>query len=356
MGQTTTTAASESLMISLQDLDFSVLKHLSLQVKAGEIYSIIGKNDSGKNELLRCINRLNKPSYGKIIIEHQNLNSLLEKDLGNLRRKMALITKNPQLISNKNVFHNVAIPLELHDTPSKMDIAKIVEKVLHFTGIADQFFAYPNQLNMLQKQITSIARALVSHPKALLCDDITCYLDAKSTHQIVNLLNAINKEFGITIIIASNDIEVIKSLSHRIGVMDNGVIIEESSAYEIFANPKTEFSKELVKAATRQEMPWIYKKKIRSQSTQNQHPVVRISFTTLLAIEPILGQLIEGFQFKISIIQAYQEHIQHKPINVMLAEIEGTPENFQEYFTEAMEFLKKHELNIEILGYVANSA
>jgi len=106
MGQTTTTAASESLMISLQDLDFSVLKHLSLQVKAGEIYSIIGKNDSGKNELLRCINRLNKPSYGKIIIEHQNLNSLLEKDLGNLRRKMALITKNPQLISNKNVFHN----------------------------------------------------------------------------------------------------------------------------------------------------------------------------------------------------------------------------------------------------------
>jgi D-methionine transport system ATP-binding protein len=350
-----TTTLNESLMVSLQDLEYCNLKHVNLHVKSREIYCIVGKNDSGKNELLRCINRIYKPNYGKIVIDQQNLNSLLDKDLIKLRRKMALITKNPQLISSKNVFHNVALPLELHQTPSKRDIAKIVESILHFTGIADQFFSYPNQLNMLQKQITAIARALVLQPKALLCDDITYYLDVKSTNQIVNLLNAINKEFGVTIIMVSNDIEIIKNLSHRVGVMENGNIIEESSAYEIFANPKTEFAKELVRAATRQEMPWVYRRKLRFQATQNQHPIVRISFVTVLATEHLLGHLIEWFQFKISIIQAYQEHIQHKPINVILAEIEGSaPEDFQEHLVEAIEFLKKNELHVEILGYVAN--
>ena len=350
-----TATLNEPLMISLQDLEYCNLKRVNLNVKSSEIYCIVGKNDSGKSELLRCINRTYKPHYGKIVIDQQNLNSLLDQDLIKLRRKMALITKNPQLISSKNVFHNVALPLELHQTPSKKDISKIVESILHFVGIADQFFAYPNQLNMLQKQITAIARALVLQPKALLCDDITYYLDVKATNQIVNLLSAINKEFGVTIITVSNDIEIIKNLSHRVGVMDNGTIIEESSAYEIFANPKTEFSKELVRAATRQEMPWVYKRKLRFQATQNQHPIVRISYVTMLATEHLLGHLIEWFQFKISIIQAYQEHIQHKPINVILAEIEGsTSEDFQEHFVEAIEFLKKHELNVEILGYVAN--
>ncbi len=342
------------LMIALQDIEHNILKHVNLHIKAGEIYSIIGKNDSGKSEVLRCINRISQPKYGKITIDNQNLNSLLDKDINNLRRKMALITKSPQLICNKNVFHNVALPLELQNNISKSDITKLVEPILHFVGIADQFFSYPNQLTLLQKQLVTIARALVAHPKALLCDDITYHLDIKSTHQIVNLLNSINKEFGVTMVIISNDIEVIKSLSHKVAVMDKGTILEESSAYEIFARPKTEFAKELVRAATRHEMPWVYRRKIRFQSTQNQHPIVRISFTTALATEHLLGQLIESYQFKISIIQAYQEHVQHKPINVILAEIEGAAEDFQTNFAEAILFLKEHELHVEVLGYVAN--
>lgn len=343
-------------MIALQDIEHKVLKCVNLHVKTGEIYSIIGKQDSGKSELLRCINRTIEPKHGRITIDNQNLNSLLDKDLNNLRRKMALLTKTPQLIGNKNIFHNISLPLELQNNISKNDITKIVEPILHFVGIADKFFHFPNQLNMLQKQLVSIARALVTHPKALLCDDITYHLDIKSTHQIVNLLNSINKEFGVTIVIISNDIEVIKALSHKVGVMDKGTIIEESSAYEIFARPKTEFAKELVKAATRHEMPWVYRRKIRFQSTQNGHPIVRISFTTALATEHLLGHLIENYQFKISIIQAYQEHVQLKPINVILAEIEGTSEDFQKNFDEAILFLKNHELHVEVLGYVANFA
>jgi D-methionine transport system ATP-binding protein len=359
MEQTISIKDRDSLIISLHDLEYHALKRINLHIKCNEIYCIIGKNDSGKSELLRYINNINKPHYGRIIIEQQNLNSLLDKDLNQLRRQMALINKNPQLISSKNIFHNVALPLYLskdHKNHSKKDVNKIVESILNFLGISDQFFAYPNQLNLFQKQVVSIARALVMQPKILLCDDITYYLDIKSTNQISNLLKAINKEFGTTILVASNDIEIIKNLSHRIGVMDNGTIIEESSPYEIFASPKTEFSKELVRATTRQEMPWIYRRKIRFQNTKNQNPIIRISFTTIVSAEHFLGQLIECFQFKISIIQAYQEHIQHKPINVILAEIEGCVlEDFQEHFLEAMEFLRKHELNIEILGYVANS-
>lgn len=342
------------LMIALQDLEYNILKNLNLHVRAGEIYSIIGKSDSGKNELLRCINRINEPKYGKIMIENQNLNSLLEKDLNDLRRKMALITKVPRLISTKNVFHNVALPLELQKNISKNDINRTVEPLLHLVGIADQSSSLPDQLNMLQKQLVNIARALVLRPKALLCDDITCHLDIKSTNQIVNLLSAINKEFGITMVIISNDIEIIKTLSHKVGVMDKGKIVEESSAYEIFARPKTEFAKELVRATARHEMPWVYRRKIRFQATQNQHPIVRISFTTALATEHLLGQLIEHYQFKISIIQAYQEHVHHKPINVILAEIEGSPEDFEANFAEAIIFLQQHELHLEVLGYVAN--
>lgn len=354
-----TTTIKEPCIISLHDLEYSALKRVNLHIQTNEIYCLIGKHDCGKSELLRCINHVNKPQYGKIIIDQQNLHSLLDKDLNKLRIKVALVTKNPQLISNKNIFHNVALPLELHKSHlnhSKKDIVKVVESILNFSGIADQFFAYPNQLNMLQKQIVSIARSLVSKPKVLLCDDITYCLDIKGTHQIVNLLKSINKEFGTTILIAGNDIEIIKNLSHRVGVMDSGSIVEESSAYEIFSDPKTEFSKELVRATTRQEMPWVYRRKLRFQITQHQHPIVRISYTTLLAIEHLLGHIIECFQFKISIIQAYQEHIQHKPINVIVAEIEGIIlDEFQDHFIEAIDFLKKHELNVEILGYVANS-
>ncbi len=342
------------LMIALQDLEYNVLKNINLHVKTGEIYTIIGKHDSGKAELLRCINRINEPQYGKITIDNQNLNSLLDKDINNLRRKMALISKTPYLVSSKNVFHNVALPLELQKNISKNDIAKIVEPILNFVGIADKSSSLGSQLNVLQKQLVCIARALVMKPKALLCDDITYHLDIKSTHQMVNLLNAINKEFGITMVIISNDIEVIKTLSHKVGVIDKGTIVEESSSYEIFARPKTEFAKELVRSATRHEMPWVYRRKIRFQSTQNQHPIVRISFTTALATEHLLGQLIESYQFKISIIQAYQEHVQHKPINVILAEIEGSADDFEENFAEAIIFLQHHELHLEVLGYVAN--
>lgn len=348
--------AEKPLIIAMQDIEHDVLKNVNLNVKAGEIYSIIGKSDSGKSELLRCINRIHQPKYGKITIDNQNLNCLLDKDINNLRRKMALITKIPQLIGSKNVFQNVALPLELQNNISKNDINKIVEPILHLVGIVDKFFNFPSQLNIMQKQLVSIARALVTKPKALLCDDITYHLDVKSTHQIVNLLNSINKELGTTILIVSNDIEVIKSLSHKVAVMDKGSITEESSAYEIFARPKTEFAKELVKAASRHEMPWVYRRKIRFQATQNQHPIVRISFTTALATEHLLGQLIQDYQFKISIIQAYQEYVQHQPINVILAEIEGTSEeNFEEIFNEAILFLKSHELHVEVLGYVANS-
>ena len=138
--------------------------------------------------------------------------------------------------------------------------------------------------------------------------------------------------------------------------MDKGSIIEESSAYDIFAHPKTEFAKELVKSATRQEMPWVYRRKIRFQSIQNQHPIIRISFTTAIATEHLLARLIEHYQFKISIIQAYQEHVQRKPINIILAEIEGLPEYFEDNFNEAITYLQKNGLHIEVLGYVANVA
>jgi D-methionine transport system ATP-binding protein len=344
----------QSPMIMLQDLEYDSLKHINLHIKSGEIYSIIGKNDCGKSELLRCINRVYEPKYGKIIIDNQNLNSILDRDVNNLRRQMALITKTPQLINNKNVFNNVALPLELQNNLSRNDIKRLVDPILHFTGITDQYYAKPSQLNTLQKQLVAIARALVTKPKALLCDDITYHLDIKSTYQLVNLLSHINKEFNMTMIIISNDIEVIKSLSHKVVVMDKGKIVEQAYSYEIFTKPKTEFAKELVRSATRQEMPWVYRRKIRFQTTQNQHPIVRISFTTTLATEHLLGQLIEAYQFKISIIQAYQEYIQQKPINVILAEIEGPADTFAENFPKAIEFLNQNELHLEVLGYVAN--
>lgn len=341
-------------MISLQDLEHEVLKNINLEIKSGQIYSIIGKNDCGKTELLRCINNIRQPKYGQIIIDNQNLNSLLDSDFNALRKKVALITKSPQLVATINIYRNVAMPLELADQLSSQDINKIVGSMLHFVGIADKALHFPSQLNSLQKQLTNIARSLVIKPKLLLCDDITNNLDVKATHQIVNLLNAINKEFGVTILIISNDIEVIKGLSHRVVVMDKGRIVEESSAFEIFARPKTEFAKELVKAVTRQEMPWIYRRKIRFQSTQNQHPIIRISFTHMLATEHIFGHLIQAYQFKINIIQAYQEHIQHQPINVILAELQGQSEDFSEIFAEALGFLNEHEIHVEVLGYVAN--
>lgn len=351
-------STERSLVLSLQDLEYELLKNVNLKIKPGEIYSIIGKSDSGKNELLRCINRINQPTYGKITFDHQNLNSLLEeKDFNHLRRKIALITKNPQFIATKNILHNVAIPLILEDQLTQQDLNKVVESTLHFVGIPDKLFNFPNQLNLLQKQLVNIARALVTKPKILLFEDITYHLDIKATHQIVTLLSAINKEFGTTIIIVSNDIEIIKTLSHRVGVMEKGTIIEESSAFEIFARPKTEFAKELVKSASRHEMPWVYRKKIRFQSTQNQHPMIRISFTNSLATEHLLAHLIQAYQFKINIIQAYQEHIQKQPINVILAEIEGLEdEDFQRFFAEAILFLQSHELHVEVLGYVANIA
>lgn len=329
--------------------EIPALDDINLHVKPGEIYGIIGKSGAGKSTLIRCINLIETPSAGKVIIDHQDLTTLSSAALRAARRHIGMIFQHFNLLTTRTVFDNVAFPLELAGC-SKAEIAQTVLPLLELTGLQDKIHHYPAQLSGGQKQRVAIARALASKPKVLLSDEATSALDPETTLMILELLKNIRDSLNLTILLITHEMSVIKSCCDRVGILHHGKLIEENEIGAFFTHPKTAVAKNFIASSLPQSLPLAIEKHIVLHEAPNTSPVLRLWFLTDTATKPILSQLIKQFNLRINILQANVEYIKNHVMGIMLIAADGEKIHIE----SSIDYLKSIGVHIEVIGYVSN--
>ena len=227
------------------DSSLDALKNVSLTINDGDIYGIIGMSGAGKSTLVRCINMLERPTAGQILIDGVDMGSLSSKQLRDARRNITMIFQGFNLLMQRNCLKNICFPLELEGM-KKEDAKKRALELLEIVGLPDKAKAYPAQLSGGQQQRIAIARALATNPKVLLCDEATSALDPNTTHSILNLIRDINKKLGITVIIITHQMSVVEETCNRVAILDNGTVVEQGEVSTVFAHPQSAAAKRLV--------------------------------------------------------------------------------------------------------------
>jgi D-methionine transport system ATP-binding protein len=225
--------------------DFEALKNVSLKINDGDIYGIIGMSGAGKSTLVRCINMLESPTSGDIVIDGKSMTALSPSELRKERSKIAMIFQSFNLLMQKNVLKNISFPLELAGV-KRADARKKALELLELVGLPDKANAYPAQLSGGQQQRVAIARALATDPKILLCDEATSALDPKTTKSILNLIKEINQKYNITVVIITHAMSVVEEVCNKVAIISDGVVAEEGEVVQVFAHPQSEVAKHLV--------------------------------------------------------------------------------------------------------------
>lgn len=327
----------------LKNKDVEALKDVSIDVKKGEIYGVIGYSGSGKSTLIRCINLLERPDSGEVYVNGKNMLELTEKELRQERKKIGMIFQHFNLLSNDTVYANVALPLIYQRIP-KYQIRKRVDELLDLVGLTDKRDVYPSQLSGGQKQRVSIARALANNPEILLSDEATSALDPQTTRSILNLLKELNQKLGLTIVLITHEMSVIKEICSHISVLSDGEIIEDGSALELFSNPRAEITKDFVNSIFQDEkIHTLLENETISKIVQNQGVIARLLFTGSSANEPYISRVSTNYQIKASIILGNIEIVQDEPIGCLYIAFEGDRERIE----KAIAYLQKENVRVE---------
>ena len=228
------------------------LDHVSMAIEPGEIVGIIGYSGAGKSTLVRMINGLDTPSAGELLLDETNIVGMSERKLRGIRRNIGMIFQQFNLMSSRTAAGNIEYPLQLQGV-GKQERAQRVQELLDFVGLGDKGKSYPEQLSGGQKQRVGIARALATNPSLLLADEATSALDPTTTQEVLDLLRRVNKEFGITIVVITHEMEVVRSIADKVAVMENGRVVEQGSVYEVFSNPQTSVAAKFVATSLRNE-------------------------------------------------------------------------------------------------------
>lgn len=324
------------------------LKGISLTINDGEIFGIIGKSGAGKSTLVRCINMLEKPTSGKVIIDGKELTAMSDSQLRKERKNIGMIFQHFNLLSSRTVYDNIAFPLEL--TGASKDVIKSkVQSLLELVDLTDREFNYPSQLSGGQKQRVGIARALASDPKILLCDEATSALDPQTTKSILSLLKDINKRLGITIILITHEMAVVKEICDRVAVIEGGVIKEQGRVIDIFTNPTSDTMKEFVKSVINMELPQgIRNMGLTDQPSPDSHMLVRLRFKGNVTNDPLVVHVARKFNIDVSVLYGNIDYIQNVPFGYLIVVIMGDMENQ----TKAYSYIKSQPIESEVLGYV----
>jgi D-methionine transport system ATP-binding protein len=327
----------------------SVLQDLSLRVGRGEVFGIIGRSGAGKSTLVRCINLLERPNAGRVVVDGEEITALSGAGLRAARRRIGMIFQHFNLLSSRTAFANVAFPLEL----AGMDRAQIEREVtplLDLVGLADKRDAYPAQLSGGQKQRVAIARALASKPKVLLCDEATSALDPETTQSILTLLKDINRKLALTILLITHEMSVIKAICDRVAVLDRGVVVEQGTVFEIFARPQSEVTRSMLRDLIDRALPeWLVERMREYRPGEDGHAILRVTFTGPSANTPIMSELVKRFDVMLNVLQADIDYIQGLPFGIVVGEAIGAPDKV----AAAIEFIRSHNLKAEVLGHVA---
>jgi len=328
------------------------LKDINLTIQAGEIFGIIGPSGAGKSTLVRCINMLERPSAGTVLVDGHDITKMNDNELRNMRRKIGMIFQHFNLLSSRTVFDNIAFPLEIAGVP-KRQIKDKVAQLLELVGLQDRAQNYPAQLSGGQKQRVGIARALANDPKILLCDEATSALDPQTTKSILELLADINQKLGITMVVITHEMHVIKEICDRVAVISHGEIIEMGDVASVFTRPQTTLTREFVKTALNEDVAEkLVQDWLATANGFNEGPLIRIHFLGNIVGEPVISSLVRKFNVNANIIYAKIDKIKAIPFGTLILELTGNLANIN----AALQFLREQDLDVEVIAHASNAA
>ena len=331
--------------------EFKALNDVSIEIRPGEIFGIIGRSGAGKSTLVRCINLLNRPSEGTVTVDGKNLTELSEDELRESRRSIGMIFQHFNLLSSRTVYDNVALPLELVGTPKNV-IREKVEPLLKLVGLTEHAHKYPSQLSGGQKQRVGIARALTNDPKVLLSDEATSALDPETTVATLALLKRINKELGLTIVMITHEMQVVKQICERVVVMNYGKIVEQGTVVDIFMSPQHETTKALIGNVMARDMPASILDRFRK--ARENHPnsdavyLLRLAFSGNEVTRPVISECSRRFNLDFNILRGTVDDVQGQTLGSLTVLIEAE----SSVFIEAVNFLRENGVVVEEINDV----
>ena len=335
-------------IFTLSDKKLTALDNVSLHVPKGQICGVIGASGAGKSTLIRCVNLLERPTHGAVVIDDVDLTQLSDAELVKTRRQIGMIFQHFNLLTSRTVFENVALPLEL-ENKSKAEIQEKTTALLALVGLSDKHNVYPANLSGGQKQRVAIARALASDPKVLLCDEATSALDPATTQSILKLLKEINRTLGITILLITHEMEVVKRICDQVAVIDKGRLIEQGTVSEIFSNPKTELAQEFISSTFHITLPEEYLENLSDTPKHaKSYPIIKFEFTGRSVDAPLLSQASKKFGVELSILTSQIDYAGGVKFGFTIAEVEGD----EDAITQAKVYLMENNVRVEVLGYV----
>ncbi len=310
--------------------EVQALNNINLTIEQGDIYGIIGMSGAGKSTLIRCLNRLDTPTDGQVLIDGQNILAMSKKQLLQTRRRMAMIFQQFNLLMQKSVARNVRYPLEIAGAPKKQANERVME-MLKIVGLEEKANAYPAQLSGGQKQRVAIARALASNPEMLLCDEATSALDPMTTQSILELLKKINAELGITVVLITHEMAVIRQICNKVAILDGGKLVEQGTVDDVFMHTKSAAGKRLfgILPENEDDVP-----------TQ---PALRIVFDGSAADQPVISRLVKDLGFDVNILAADMHQFNGKTYGQMMV---ARPEDPAE-LKQVQDYLAKAGLTTE---------
>ncbi|NLK07734.1 MAG: methionine ABC transporter ATP-binding protein [Firmicutes bacterium] len=316
------------------------LDDVDLEINQGEIFGIIGLSGAGKSTLVRCINMLERPQAGVVTVDGTDITSLKGRALRTARQRIGMIFQHFNLLSSRTVFDNVAFPLEITNTP-KQEIKTRVLELLELVGLEDRSDSYPAQLSGGQKQRVGIARALANRPQVLLCDEATSALDPETTTAVLDLLQDINRQMGLTILLITHEMPVIQQICDRVAVIEDGSIVENGPVLQVFTAPKTRQARRLVRGVIEIDIP----QELLERSANGKQNLLKISFIGASAGKPIMAELMQRFPVTVNILFGRIDQIKDTPFGTLVVELSGDAPALQ----EAWQFLTQQDLQVEVL-------
>ena len=338
-----------SKTFQMKDGAVNALKDIDLTIPDGSIYGIIGMSGAGKSTLVRCINLLERPTEGSVVIDGTAMETLSPAALRERRRDITMIFQQFNLLMQRSCLKNICFPMELAGV-KKADAEKRARELLEMVGLPDKANAYPAQLSGGQKQRIAIARALASNPKVLLCDEATSALDPTTTRSILRLIQDINRKLSLTVVVITHEMQVIKDICDKVAVIENGVIAEQGTVLEVFTNPQKPITKDFISVLLSNELPAAFRGgEVSKEPLPGAYLLLRLTFIGESADDPVLAGMIRKFpEIEVTMLFGNLDQIKSTPFGRMIIGITGPEAKIQ----EAIQYLRQQDLKEEVIGYV----
>ena len=320
------------------------VNNVNIEIDQGEIFGIIGYSGAGKSTLIRMLNGLETPTEGSVTVVGKEISKIKGADLRKARQEISMIFQHFNLLWSRTVQDNIAFPLEIAGVPKKDRIERVNE-LIKLVGLEGREKAYPSQLSGGQKQRVGIARALANNPKVLLCDEATSALDPQTTDSILELLVDINQRLGLTIVLITHEMHVIRKICHRVAVMESGKVVEQGPVLDVFKNPKEQMTKRFVQQVTEPE-----ETKETLDHLLERYPsgkVIQLTFVGDHAESPLITKLVRSFDLEVNIVQGKISQTRSGSYGTLFIHMDGN----QDEILRALEFIKEQQVGVEVITH-----